>query len=369
MPTSAHGFVLRGFDCALQRAATEAAAARWSSRLPRATSASPSICPRLQPGLRARPVDDLPAVRRFGGRALRVGRGRRRRRHAAALRRPRRWLPLVEQRRPRFAIAGRAVTPVLDGARAAIASWHRLMLDGCLPAGHRVTVARRDARRRATQHDARAHAVPARAAAACCAPTARELPWLLRRTGRGHRSPRGHRLAGSCCSSERAAATCSCGSRCRGDELAHAAAGARCAPGRRASPTRARYLPAVYREDERSRRFPRALSRQLRGHVHRPRRPHRRRVGAVRRAHAPRPTTLDWLARLARPGARPGDGRVAPPPAHPRSRYRSSVPRHDARSAPGGRSWPCRVRRTGRSSNCPKPSQRSRTACASSSVT
>lgn len=43
-----------------------------------------------------------------------------------------RWIPLVEQRRPRFAQQGTLLTRIFDG-RDPACTWHRLMLDACLP--------------------------------------------------------------------------------------------------------------------------------------------------------------------------------------------------------------------------------------------
>ena len=45
-----------------------------------------------------------------------------------------RWVPLVAQRRPRFAAEAALITPTLDG-REIGCSWHRVVIDGCLPPG------------------------------------------------------------------------------------------------------------------------------------------------------------------------------------------------------------------------------------------
>ena len=53
-----------------------------------------------------------------------------------------RWLPLVQQRRPRYQPGGTLFTEAFDGQDPGCA-WHRLMLDGCIPPGCRVQVATR----------------------------------------------------------------------------------------------------------------------------------------------------------------------------------------------------------------------------------
>ena len=57
------------------------------------------------------------------------------------------WVPLAEQRRPRFAIEGTAVTPPLDG-REPDCVWHRLTIDACIPPGTDVVVSTRTANER-----------------------------------------------------------------------------------------------------------------------------------------------------------------------------------------------------------------------------
>jgi phage tail-like protein len=55
-----------------------------------------------------------------------------------------RWIPLIEQRRPRFAFEGIVDTPIFDGFDPDCV-WHRLMLDGCIPDQTEVLVSSRAA--------------------------------------------------------------------------------------------------------------------------------------------------------------------------------------------------------------------------------
>ena len=147
-PEDAAGFVLRGFDAALQATAAGA--------LPRLvvvshegnqaiafdlvhdTAASP-------PTLVLDPVEGFLPLRRYAGqRLVRAGTptvagdtGLRYQSGTA-------WLPLMEQRRPRYQPQAALLTPLLDGLDPALV-WHRLMLDGCIPAGCSVHIAARSA--------------------------------------------------------------------------------------------------------------------------------------------------------------------------------------------------------------------------------
>ncbi len=53
-----------------------------------------------------------------------------------------RWLPLVAQRRPRYQPLGALHTPSFDGQDPGC-TWHRVMLDGCIPPGCQVRLASR----------------------------------------------------------------------------------------------------------------------------------------------------------------------------------------------------------------------------------
>ncbi|MFM7101432.1 MAG: phage tail protein, partial [Verrucomicrobiota bacterium] len=65
-------------------------------------------------------------MRRFGGRALAIGRGH------ACYDSLGNWIPLVEQRRPRFVGEARLETPVFD-SHTPDCVWHRILFDGAVP--------------------------------------------------------------------------------------------------------------------------------------------------------------------------------------------------------------------------------------------
>ena len=70
-----------------------------------------------------------------------------------------RWLPLVEQSRPRYAEQAILVTPVFDG-REPDCVWHRLMLDARIPPEASVTVCSRTGHDRRSVENASWHAEP-----------------------------------------------------------------------------------------------------------------------------------------------------------------------------------------------------------------
>ncbi|HEY2031765.1 MAG TPA: phage tail protein [Myxococcales bacterium] len=49
------------------------------------------------------------------------------------------WVPIVEQKRPRFTVQGSLFSPILDGNEPGCV-WHRLLFDGCVPPGATVEV-------------------------------------------------------------------------------------------------------------------------------------------------------------------------------------------------------------------------------------
>ena len=324
----APGFVLRGFDCALQPVALDA-----PPRLV-VVSHEGNQCIafdlfRGSPGLVLDPIESFLPLRRFGGTGLVVGRlsgvagdtgllydslgG---------------WLPLVEQHRPRFTSSASLMTVGLDG-RDVDCVWHRLVLDGCIPPGSRV-----DVETRAADDEGDLALLPFQAEPGpVLRPDGSEVPWLLDGPGAATDPSRGigswellfQRARGRFIQLRLTL---------RGDELTTPRLVAL-----RAWSPRFSYCAPVPSGGVPGRRsvggFSRALSRQLRRHVHQPRRSHRRRVGVVRRAQR---TGRDarLAGGLARPRAGRRDGRIAPPSADPLCHAAVSVPRHDARR-PAGR--------------------------------
>lgn len=88
--------------------------------------------------LKLEPVAAYLPMRLFGGRGLvRAG-------AQAYYDFDERWIPLVEQRRPRYAETGTFYTRAFDGAEPDCV-WHRLLFDACIPPGTRVEVRTRAA--------------------------------------------------------------------------------------------------------------------------------------------------------------------------------------------------------------------------------
>jgi phage tail-like protein len=83
-------------------------------------------------------IDEYLPMRLFGGKAL-VGT-----KTGAYYDFAENWIPLIEQRRPRYVQEATLITPVLDG-RDPGCIWHRLMVDGCIPPETRVEVWSRSA--------------------------------------------------------------------------------------------------------------------------------------------------------------------------------------------------------------------------------
>lgn len=85
-----------------------------------------------------------------------------------------RWLPLVEQRRPRYQPAAALLSPAFDGQEPG-STWHRVMLDACIPPGCTVRVASRAADDAALLQDMPFTDEPA----PLLRPDGSELPWLI----------------------------------------------------------------------------------------------------------------------------------------------------------------------------------------------
>ncbi len=168
------GFVLRGFDCALPVVAADAPA-RLLVASHEGNQCFAFDLFRGSPGLVLDPVEGFLPMRRFGGKGMLC---------AGAPSVPGdtgllydslgTWLPLVEQRRPRFAPTATLLTPVLDGREPACV-WHRLMLDGCIPGGCQVRV-----ETRATDGEGELALLPFQSEPLpVLRPDGAELPWLL----------------------------------------------------------------------------------------------------------------------------------------------------------------------------------------------
>ena len=247
-PDDAPGFVLRGFDCALPPVRTDAP--------PRliVVSHEGNQCVafdlfRGSPAVALDPVESFLPLRRFGGKGLVIGRASGVPGDTGLLYDSLGgWLTLVEQRRPRFASSGSLITPALDGHDADCV-WHRLVLDGCIPAGCQVRVETRaaNAKEELARLPFQAEPLPVLRS------DGSELPWLLDGPGAATNPSRGigswellfQRARGQFIQLRLTLS---------GDELATPRLVALRAWAPRFSYSR-QYLPAVYREDEASADF------------------------------------------------------------------------------------------------------------------
>ncbi len=143
-PDDATGFVLRGFDCALQPMAADAPA-RLVVVADEGNQCFAFDLDRDGGSLMLVPIESFLPLRRFGGKGL-VVTGASGVSGDTGLRYDSlgTWLPLVEQRRPRFVPTASLLTPMLDGSDIGCV-WHRLVLDGRIPSGCRVVVETRAA--------------------------------------------------------------------------------------------------------------------------------------------------------------------------------------------------------------------------------
>ncbi len=98
-----------------------------------------------------------------------------------------RWLPLVEQRRPRYQPLAALVSVPFDG-QDPDCTWHRLMLDGCIPAGCRVRVFTRATDEPGLLADLPFNAEPL----PILRPDGSELPWLIEGPGSHTDAAQGH---------------------------------------------------------------------------------------------------------------------------------------------------------------------------------
>jgi phage tail-like protein len=98
-----------------------------------------------------------------------------------------RWLPLVEQRRPRYQPLAALVSAPFDGQDPGCV-WHRLMLDACIPAGCRVRVSTRAADEPGLLADLPFEPEPL----PVLRPDGSELPWLIEGPGSHTDAVQGH---------------------------------------------------------------------------------------------------------------------------------------------------------------------------------
>ena len=98
-----------------------------------------------------------------------------------------RWLPLVAQRRPRYQPLGALLTPAFDGDDPGC-TWHRLLLDACIPPGCRLRVASRCADEPALLDGLPWQDEPL----PVLRPDGSELPWLMNAPGALTDAAQGH---------------------------------------------------------------------------------------------------------------------------------------------------------------------------------
>lgn len=161
---------------------------------------------------------------------------------------PGRWLPLVEQRRPRHVTQAALLTPVLDAGEAACV-WHRVMVDATVPPGCRVRIASR-----CSDDPALLASLPfSDEPGPMLRPDGSELPWLLDAPGSRTDTARGQgtwELLLQACQGRWLQLRLTL----EGNELATPRVGALRVWRPRFSYLQ-RYLPAVYREDAGSAHF------------------------------------------------------------------------------------------------------------------
>jgi phage tail-like protein len=186
-PGDAPGFVLRGFDCALQLA-DKGALRRVVVASHEGNQGIAFQLDRSGGTLVLDPVESFLPMRRFGGKGL-VASGTPSVPGDTGLFYDSlaSWMPLVAHRRPRYASGATLTTPPFDGREPGCV-WHRLVLDGCIPAGCRVQVHTRAAEREdeLAQQPFDAEPLPV------LRPDGAELPWLLEGPGARTDAARGH---------------------------------------------------------------------------------------------------------------------------------------------------------------------------------
>lgn len=251
-PDDRAGFVLRGYDCALAPRPAD-----LPQRLVIASHEGNQCFAfdllRGSPALALDPIDSFLPLRRFGGKGLvpRVAK-------AADLQVAQdtgllydgagTWLPLVAQQRPRFEATATLTTPPLDSG-VPDCTWHRLVIDGCIPPGCSVKIETRAADSVAALADQRFVAEPG----PMLRPNGSELPWLLDGPG-AHTDAAAGKGSWELLFQRARGRYLELRLRLAGDELATPRLVALRAWSPRFSYSR-EYLPAVYREDEGSADF------------------------------------------------------------------------------------------------------------------